>query len=52
MLLRHIEDHDLWRHQLQHTEELMKALFVRRPIAFAAFEQIQLDVLYREGKIL
>ena len=52
MLLRHIEDHDLWRHQLEHTEELMKALFVRRPIAFAAFEYIPLDTLYREGKIL
>jgi len=52
ILLQHIEDHDLWRHQLMHTEEIMKALFLRRPISFAAFEQIQLDVLYREGKIL
>ena len=52
ILLQHIEDHDLWRHQLRHTEEIMKALFLRRPISFAAFEQIQLDVLYYEGKIL
>lgn len=52
MLLQHIEDHDLWRHQLAHTEEITRALFLRRPLAFSSFEQIKLDVLYREGKIL
>ena len=52
MLLRHIEDHDLWRHQLAHTEEINKALFLRRPISFAAFEHLKLDILYREGKLL
>ncbi|GFO73219.1 hypothetical protein BJAS_P3906 [Bathymodiolus japonicus methanotrophic gill symbiont] len=52
MLLRHIEDHDLWRHQIKRTEEIVKALFLHRPIAFARFEQLQLDILYREGKIL
>ena len=52
MLLRHIEDHDLWRHQLKHTEEIMKALFLKRPISFAAFEHLQLNALYQEGKIL
>lgn len=52
MILRHIEDHDLWRHQIRHTEEIVKALFLYRPISFAKFEQLQLDTLYREGKIL
>ena len=52
MLLQYIEDHDLWRHQLAHTEEINKALFLRRPISFSAFERIKLDALYSEGKIL
>ncbi|NOQ63836.1 MAG: DHH family phosphoesterase [Methyloprofundus sp.] len=51
-LLQHIEDHDLWRHELEHTEEIMKALFVRRPIAFNQFEGIKLETLYREGRVL
>ncbi len=52
ILLRHIEDHDLWRHQLAHTEEITRALFLRRPISFSTFEFIKLDSLYSEGKIL
>lgn len=51
-LLLHIEDHDLWRHELAHTEEIMKALFIRRPIAFNAFEKIKLETLHREGRVL
>ncbi|ORU94973.1 MAG: hypothetical protein A6F70_10405 [Cycloclasticus sp. symbiont of Bathymodiolus heckerae] len=45
MILRHIEDHDLWRHQIKHTEEIVKALFLYRPISFAKFEQLQLDTM-------
>jgi len=51
-LLQHIEDRDLWRHQLAHTEEITRALFLRRPIAFSAFESIKRSVLIREGGIL
>lgn len=51
-LLKHIQDHDLWRHQLAHTEEINKALFLRRPIPFAQFGQLKLEILYKEGKLL
>ncbi|RLA26094.1 MAG: DHH family phosphoesterase [Gammaproteobacteria bacterium] len=51
-LLLHIQDHDLWRHQIAHTEEINKALFLHRPISFAAFEHMKLESLYREGKLL
>ena len=41
-LLLHIEDHDLWRHQLAKTEAINKALYLRLPVDFAAFEKIRL----------
>ncbi|WP_428356441.1 DHHA1 domain-containing protein [Methyloprofundus sp.] len=52
MILSHIQDHDLWRHQIAHTEEITRALFLRRPLAFSSFEKIELDALFREGKVL
>ncbi len=52
LLLRHIEDHDLWRHQLAKTEEISKALYLRLPLPFAEFEKIKVADLKREGAIL
>ncbi len=52
ILLQHIEDHDLWRHQLPQTEEICKALYLRLPVDFSAFEKIKLPTLQREGAIL
>ncbi|NOQ16230.1 MAG: DHH family phosphoesterase [Methyloprofundus sp.] len=51
-LLLHIEDHDLWRHQRPNTEAICKALYLRLPMNFAAFEKIKLGTLQREGVIL
>ena len=52
LLLAHIEDRDLWTHQLPHTDEINRALFLRQPIAFNHFEQITIDELYRDGQVL
>ena len=51
-LLQHIEDHDIWLHQLPKTEAICKALYLRLPVNFAAFEKIKLHTLQREGAIL
>lgn len=51
-LLLHIEDHDLWRHQLPKTEAICKALYLRLPVHFSAFEKIKLPTLQREGSLL
>ncbi|MCK5831090.1 MAG: DHH family phosphoesterase [Methylococcales bacterium] len=51
-LLLHIEDHDLWRHQLPETEAICKALYLRLPVHFSAFEKIKLPTLQREGGVL
>ena len=52
VLLQHIEDHDLWRHQLPKTEEICKALYLRLPVNFSAFEKINRLTLQKEGAIL
>jgi len=52
LLLQHIEDHDIWRHQLPKTEEICKALYLRLPVHFSAFEKIKLASLQREGTLL
>lgn len=51
-LLQHIEDHDLWRHELPKTEAISKALYLRLPMNFAAFEKIKLHTLEQEGAVL
>lgn len=51
-LLKHIEDHDLWRHQLPKTEEISKALYLRLPLKFSLFEKIKLPTLLQEGTVL
>lgn len=51
-ILKHIEDHDIWRHQLPKTEEISKALYLRLPVNFYAFEKIKLSTLRREGGLL
>lgn len=51
-LLLHIEDHDLWVHKLPKTEAISKALYIRLPLNFAAFEKIKLATLAREGVVL
>ena len=52
VLLQHIEDHDLWRHQLPKTEAICKALYLRLPVHFSAFEKIKLPTLQQEGALL
>lgn len=51
-LLLHIEDHDLWWHKLPKTAAISKALYLRLPVNFAAFEKIKLPALEREGAVL
>ena len=52
ILLKHIEDHDLWQHKLAKTEAICKALYLRLPVYFAAFDKIKLSTLQREGSVL
>ena len=52
LLLQHIEDHDLWRHHLPKTEEICKALYLRLPVNFYAFDKVKLSTLHREGSLL
>lgn len=51
-LLAHIEDRDLWRHELPGTREINQALFLRLPIAFEDLEQLCLRELEQEGRVL
>jgi len=52
LLLQHIEDHDLWNHQLPKTEEICRALYLRLPVNFYAFDKVKLSTLRREGELL
>lgn len=52
ILLRHIQDHDLWLHKLAKTEAICKALYLHLPVHFSAFEKIKLHTLQREGAVL
>ncbi len=52
LLLKHIEDHDLWRHELKETEAICKALYLRLPLRFEYFEALKLSTLQKEGRIL
>jgi len=51
-LLKHIQDHDLWRHQLPKTEAICKALYLCLPTHFATFEKLKLATLASEGAVL
>lgn len=51
-LLAHIEDRDLWRHQLSGTREITLALYPRLPLAFAEVECQELSDLRAEGTLL
>ena len=51
-LLAHIEDRDLWRHQLPGTREINQALFLRLPLPFEAVETLSLSELEQEGRVL
>ncbi len=51
-LLRHIQDHDLWQHQLPKTEAICRALYLCLPMPFAAFEKLKLSTLASEGAVL
>jgi len=51
-LLKHIQDHDLWRHQLLKTEAICKALYLCLPTHFSEFEKLKLATLEREGTVL
>jgi len=52
VLLAHIQDRDLWLHQLSGTAEITHALYSLLPIPFSDFEQIEFTELYRKGSIL
>jgi len=52
ILLKHIEDHDLWRHELKTTEAICKALYLRLPLRFEYFENLKVSNLEKEGRIL
>ena len=52
VLLQHIQDHDLWQHKLAKTEAICKALYLRLPVHFSAFEKIKLHTLRQEGAVL
>jgi hypothetical protein len=51
-LLAHIEDRDLWCHQLPGTREINQALFLRLPLPFEAVETLSLSELEQEGRVL
>jgi len=50
--LQHIEDNDLWRHQMPETQAICKALYLRLPNNFSDFEKIKLQSLQQEGRVL
>jgi hypothetical protein len=51
-LLAHIEDRDLWRHQMPGTREINQALYLRLPLPFHAVETLSLAMLEQEGGVL
>jgi oligoribonuclease NrnB/cAMP/cGMP phosphodiesterase (DHH superfamily) len=51
MILRHIEDRDLWRFQLAGTQEITTAIYEQMPISFRAFGALRLNQLFSVGKI-
>ncbi|MDC9728241.1 MAG: DHH family phosphoesterase [Methyloprofundus sp.] len=51
-LLLHIEDNDLWRHVLDKTDAICKALYLCLPEKFSEFENINLADLKLEGAVL
>ena len=51
-LLAHIEDRDLWRHELPGTREINRALYLRLPLAFEVVEALSLGELEQEGRVL
>lgn len=51
-VLAHIEDRDLWRHELPGTREINQALFLRLPIRFEDVEGLCLRGLEQEGRVL
>ena len=52
LVLAHIEDRDLWRHELPGTREINQALFLRLPIPFEEVESLSLRELEQEGRVL
>ncbi len=51
-LLAHIEDRDLWHHQLPGTREINQALYLRLPLTLDAVESLSLSELEQEGRVL
>lgn len=51
MILKHIEDRDLWCFKLAGTKEITTALYEQMPIMFKAFEKLKLPQLFSVGKI-
>jgi len=51
-LLAHIEDRDLWWHQLPGTREINQALYLRLPLPFEEVELLSLTELEHEGRVL
>jgi oligoribonuclease NrnB/cAMP/cGMP phosphodiesterase (DHH superfamily) len=51
MILKHIEDRDLWNFELAGTKEITSALYEQLPITFKSFEKLKLSHLFSVGKI-
>lgn len=51
LILRHIEDRDLWHFQLENTREITTALYEKMPIQFNQFDKLNLKQLVIIGRI-
>ncbi len=50
-ILKHIEDRDLWRFELDGTKEITTALYEQMPLSFKAFGSLKLNNLFSIGEI-
>lgn len=51
IILKHIEDRDLWRFELEGTKEITSALYEQMPLSFDAFGSLKLNKLFAIGAI-
>jgi oligoribonuclease NrnB/cAMP/cGMP phosphodiesterase (DHH superfamily) len=51
MILKHIQDRDLWQFELNGTKEITTALYEQMPMSFGAFDHLSLNRLFSVGKI-
>lgn len=51
MILKHIEDRDLWRFELKGTKEITSAIYEYMPMSFGRFSHLELNRLFSVGRI-